>query len=158
MEKESAFTLSDLQKSEILNSLDYWNSILGPYARNLQPVNIHVGTEFEQNAFASSAYYSGNSNNGAYSVEELIIRNGPYDPVKTNTSVISVGKYLGSSVNENSPGGWYVNSYSPICENESSAEYVSTFIHEFGHALGICCVSEIMEIDPDVYDLFPNIK
>lgn len=159
MENESAFTLSDSQKMGILSSLDYWNSILGPYAKNLQPVNVHVGTENVQNAFASSEYYPEDSaNNGVYSVEELIIRNGSYDPLKTNTSVISVGKYLGSAVNENSPGGWYVNPYSPICENESSAEFVSTFIHEFGHALGIACDSEIMGIKPEDYALYPNIE
>ncbi|MBQ4213043.1 MAG: autotransporter outer membrane beta-barrel domain-containing protein, partial [Selenomonas sp.] len=68
----------------------------------------------------------------------------PYDALpegKYAYSVIRIGKYVGASRN-NVENGWWIDADTVLPTNEQAADFVGTFRHELGHALGIICVGD----------------
>ncbi|WP_295920071.1 autotransporter outer membrane beta-barrel domain-containing protein, partial [uncultured Anaerovibrio sp.] len=154
------YDLTDELIAATVGSSMYWVGILGDDAKNKEPWQIFVGTDFDSNAYAGStnivsngvrkAYYS-------YRPAESFVRNQikygdeleKLTPESAETGVLPAGKYGFSEITvgknmganrEEAVDGWWVDTDTVLPTNEQAVDYVGTIRHELGHALGITAI------------------
>ncbi|WP_303840205.1 autotransporter domain-containing protein [Selenomonas ruminantium] len=157
---KATYKLSDRLIDATVTSTDYWKNILAPGARNTTPWQIFVTTFEEVNADAVSQSLDTPGgiitkdffqNHLSY-VKDQLQEGKVFTPVtytshdalpegKYAYSVIRIGKYVGASRN-NVENGWWIDADTVLPTNEQAADFVGTFRHELGHALGISCVGD----------------
>ena len=153
------YTLSDKLINATTSSGSYWADLLGDGAKNQIPWQIFVTTDESQNASASSyALTSTGTDTKKLSSQSFVmeqIQNGAeylvldqdtlvnnYPPAGEYAySNITVGKYMGA-VRDGAEYGWWVDTDTVLPTNEQAADFVGTFRHELGHALGISLESK----------------
>ena len=151
---KAGYTLNPSLIQSVKSSTAYWTGMIGPKAKNGQPWQVFVTTQKnEQNAYASST--------------SLIVKNGKAKETEVNFvaqqlqdgkellrmtdkiaemdnppsgdygfSEISIGQYMGAA-RKGAVDGWWVDTDTVLPTNEQAADFVGTFRHELGHALGI---------------------
>lgn len=67
-------------------------------------------------------------------------------------SVITIGKYMGAETEGKSLNGWAVDAETLLPTNEASVDFVATFRHELGHALGISMSRDVLDWDGNIID------
>ena len=150
----SKYNLAEKLVNSTEKSASYWSEMLGPGAKNTQPWQIFVNGDYDQNAYASSISFMSNGTKlynkpDQLYVKSLIVDNYglealTYENAKTGVtpagnygySNINVGAYTGAN-REGSINGWWFDADTVLPTNEQSTDYVGTFRHELGHALGI---------------------
>ncbi|MBQ5501961.1 MAG: autotransporter outer membrane beta-barrel domain-containing protein, partial [Selenomonas sp.] len=156
----ATYQLSDALIAATVTSTDYWKNILAPNAKNTTPWQIFVTTFEEVNADAGSPSLDTPGGiitkeffqNHLFYVKDQLqegkvftpVTYTPYDALpegKYAYSVIRIGKYVGASRN-NVENGWWIDADTVLPTNEQAADFVGTFRHELGHALGIICVGD----------------
>ncbi len=140
-----------------MSSTAYWTNILGGGVRNPAPWQIFVNTDNDQNASAATQTIksdgvkpaSQSSDNAAFLLGEHLQEGKPvnkltYEEAKDDVlpsgqyvfSEITVGTYMGAE-RTGAIKGWWVDTDTILPTNEQAADFVGTFRHELGHALGI---------------------
>ena len=152
----SKYTLSETLQSATVSSAAYWSDILGDGAKITQPWQIYVNTDLKQNAGAISKSIRSDGANkniltaGLFVPEQiqngksLSVLNQEYLEAHGNTpaageygfSEVTIGKYMGAA-RKGAELGWWVDTDTVLPTNEQAADFVGTFRHELGHALGI---------------------
>ena len=167
MVDKAGYTLSPTLIEPVKTSTAYWTDMLGPKAKNAQPWQIFVTTEKNlQNASASTnSMIRGPKKPGDVKPTEinmvaLQLQDGKkLIPVKTGDektvgnygiSEIHIGQFFGGN-RKGAIEGWWVDADTVLPTNEQSADFVGTFRHELGHALGIAKAVEYLDEKGDVY-------
>ena len=140
-----------------MSSTAYWTNILGGGARNPAPWQIFVNTDDKQNASAESRTIKSDGvkptsqsyDNAAFLLGEHLQEGKPVNKLTYEAAVsdvlpsgqyvfseITVGKYMGAE-RTGAIYGWWVDTDTVLPTNEQAADFVGTFRHELGHALGI---------------------
>ena len=150
----SKYTLPDKLIDATVSSAAYWSGILGDGAKNKTPWQIFITTDEDQNASAITYALRSNGtekeylwsqnfvvdqiqDGEAYSALDQATLVNNYPPAGTYTfSKITIGKYMGAE-REDAELGWWVDTDTVLPTNEWAADFVGTFRHELGHALGI---------------------
>ena len=151
---EAGYTLDSSLIQPVKSSTSYWTGMIGPRAKNETPWQVFVTTEAgNQNASASTlCYVPGKKELRAvkpnFVTQQLqdgkkLLRmtkeigeseNPP--PGDYGFSVIYIGQFMGAD-REGTVDGWWVDTDTVLPSNEQAADFVATFRHELGHALGI---------------------
>ena len=165
------YTLSEKLQKATVSSTAYWTDMIGDRAKNKDTWTLYVTTNEEQNASAgSSAVRATGVKNEFVAYEEFVkkqIQQGKelsvidqdyIDDHGTNLpagdygySRIYIGKYMGAERTKGDGAaeyGWWVDTDTLLPTNEQAADFVGTFRHELGHALGINLLTE----DTVIYD------
>ncbi|WP_027407099.1 hypothetical protein, partial [Anaerovibrio sp. RM50] len=173
--KPPKYDLPDELIAATAGSSMYWVDILGDDAKNKEPWQIFVGTNFESNAYAGSYNIVSNGARRAYSSyrnAESFVRNQikygddleELTPENAETGVLPAGKYgfsaitVGTNMGANREGainGWWVDTDTVLPTNEQAADFVGTIRHELGHALGI---TEITSTRNEMTYFHPDLK
>ena len=165
--EKAGYTLSPSLIEPVKTSTAYWTDMLGPKAKNTQPWQIFVTTEKNlQNASASTNSMipdpkkPGKVKPTEINMVALQLQDGTkLIPVKTGDeetvgnygiSEIHIGQYFGGN-RKGAIEGWWVDADTVLPTNEQSADFVGTFRHELGHALGIAKSVEFLDEKGDVY-------
>ena len=140
-----------------MSSTAYWTNILGGGARNPAPWQIFVNTDDKQNASAGTQTIksdgvkaaSQSSDKAAFLLGEHLQEGKPVNKLTYEAAVndvlpngqyvfseITVGTYMGAE-RTGAIKGWWVDTDTILPTNEQAADFVGTFRHELGHALGI---------------------
>ncbi|WP_295158866.1 autotransporter outer membrane beta-barrel domain-containing protein [Selenomonas sp. AE3005] len=175
---KATYKLSDRLIDATVTSTDYWKNILAPKAKNTTPWQIFVTTFDEVNADAASQSLDTPGGiitkelyqNHLFYVKEQLQEGKVFTPVtytshdalpegKYAYSVIRIGQYVGAKRN-NVENGWWIDADTVLPTNEQAADFVGTFRHELGHALGIICVrdGEPKPGKPNEYNFFIDKK
>ena len=165
---KAGYTLSPSLIQPVKSSTAYWTGLIGPKAKNGQPWQVFVTTQKnEQNAYASTT--------------SLIVKNGKAKETEVNfvaqqlqdgkkllrmtdkiaemdnppsgdygLSEIAIGQYMGAA-RKGAVDGWWVDTDTVLPTNEQAADFVGTFRHELGHALGISKAVEYLNKAGNVY-------
>jgi uncharacterized protein with beta-barrel porin domain len=151
---QAEYTLSPSLIPPVKSSTAYWTGMIGPKAKNETPWQVFVTTEAnQQNASAvTSSYVPGKGELRA--VKTMFVPQQLQDGKKllrmtkeigesTNPplgdygfSIIYIGQYMGAD-RKGAIDGWWVDTDTVLPFNEQAADFVGTFRHELGHALGI---------------------
>ena len=149
-----AYDLPPTLINATMSSTAYWTNILGGGVKNPAPWQIFVTTENVQNAFAYTGTIKSDGVNGSYDNAAFLLGEHLQDgkPVNKLTyeavagdvlpsgqyvfSNITIGNYMGAERN-GAINGWWVDPDTVLPTNEQAADFVGTFRHELGHALGI---------------------
>ena len=136
-----------------ISATSYWTGILGPRAKNPVPWQVFVTTEDDQNAGAMTYSLSSDGKkisvikenyvqeaiNKGRSLNELTAELAKKDTIPAGQyaySEISIGNNMGAE-RKGAVRGWWVETDSVLPTNEQATDFVGTFRHELGHALGI---------------------
>ncbi len=147
------FTLDPALAASVVDSTRYWVDILGLRAKNQQPWQIFVRTtKNEQNASASSTSFDlknedPKETNLSYVAMQIqdgkklgdFIDAAIKDDIKDGAyaySDINIGQYMGGN-RKGAVEGWWMDADTVLPTNEQATDFVGTFRHELGHALGI---------------------
>ena len=165
---KAGYTLSPSLIQPVKSSTAYWTGLIGPKAKNGQPWQVFVTTQKnEQNAYASTT--------------SVIVKNGKAKETEVNfvaqqlqdgkkllrmtdkiaemdnppsgdygLSEIAIGQYMGAA-RKGAVDGWWVDTDTVLPTNEQAADFVGTFRHELGHALGISKAVEYLNKAGNVY-------
>lgn len=141
---------TDLQKG-MYSATSYWTDMFGAGAKNPQPWSIAVvAINNYANASASPFTYDpeGNELHSNYikesiqkgiklsNVDDFTASPLTWDDGYIAFSSIRIGKYFGAD-RTGATDGYWVDADTPLPTNEQAADFVATFRHELGHALGI---------------------
>ena len=161
---EAGYTLDDSLIEPVKSSTAYWTGMLGPKAKNETPWQIFVTTQKNrQNASATTASLTVKEEKLETVPNNLVakqLQNGKKlvrmteeiaaskTPPKGDYgfSVIFIGQYLGAA-RKGTTDGWWVDADTVLPTNDQAADFVGTFRHELGHALGISLKTD------EIYDL-----
>ncbi|MFV0547698.1 MAG: autotransporter domain-containing protein [Limnobaculum xujianqingii] len=124
--KPSTWTLDNLQKTKVLNSIDYWAEVITPRPGQL-PAQIHITTFDEENATGSSGFV----HQGQLSVTELqaaLLGQNPGLLPFGSHAQLSLGKMDYDTLA-------YVPSLLP--RSTTQADTFGIALHELAHGLGI---------------------
>ncbi len=152
---KAGYTLNPSLIRSVKSSTAYWTGLIGPNAKNGQPWQIFVTTKKNvQNAFASTMSIIVGSKNVKATQVNLVAQqmqdgkkmlrmtdkiaemdNPP--PGNYGFSEIAIGQFLGAT-RKGAVDGWWVDTDTVLPTNEQAGDFVGTFRHELGHALGIC--------------------
>ena len=151
---KAGYTLSPSLIQSVKSSTAYWTGMVGPKAKNVQPWQVFVTTQKnEQNAYASTTSVIV-KNRKAKGTEVNFVAQQLQDGKKLlrmtdkiaemdnppsgdyGLSEISIGQYMGAA-RKGAVDGWWVDTDTVLPTNEQAADFVGTFRHELGHALGI---------------------
>ena len=151
---KAGYTLSPSLVQPVKSSTAYWTGMIGPKAKNGQPWQVFVTTQKnEQNAYASTTSVIV-KNRKAKGTEVNFVAQQLQDGKKLlrmtdkiaemdnppsgdyGFSEISIGQYMGAA-RKGAVDGWWVDTDTVLPTNEQAADFVGTFRHELGHALGI---------------------
>ena len=152
---KAGYTLSPSLIQPVKSSTAYWTGLLGPNAKNGQPWQVFVTTAAgDQNASATTksvivksgqtketdvnfvAQQLQDGNNLLRMTEEIAESENNPPAGDYGFSVITIGQYLGAA-RQGTVDGWWVDTDTVLPTNEQAADFVGTFRHELGHALGI---------------------
>ncbi|SDZ78108.1 autotransporter outer membrane beta-barrel domain-containing protein [Selenomonas ruminantium] len=166
------FDLRDELIKATVTSTDYWKNILAPKAKNTTPWQIFVTTFDEVNADAASQ--SLDSSGGIitkeffqdhlFNVKDQLQKGTVFTPLEYNSydvlaegkyafSVIRIGQHVGVGRN-GATDGWWIDADTVLPTNEQATDFVGTFRHELGHALGIAMArtEDFKGINKDIKD------
>ena len=151
---EAGYTLDSSLIQPVKSSTSYWTGMIGPKAKNETPWQVFVTTlANEQNAYASTKCYVP----GKKELKEVKSNFVPQQLQDGKTllrmtkeigesknpplgdygfSVIYIGQFFGAD-RKGTVDGWWVDTDTVLPSNEQAADFVATFRHELGHALGI---------------------
>lgn len=149
------YTLKDDIKTGLDNAFRQWAEILGPGAKNKNPVQYFVGTNNRENASASSlsttyGERSENPNhlhdalqNGAdiewiESLESLMDESA-LPPAACGFGGIIIGQNLGLNENDGRYGFVATPIPKPVPTEMRGSPIIPVMFHEIGHSLGILC-------------------
>ena len=170
------YTLSEKLQKATVSSTTYWTGMIGDRAKNKDTWTLYVTTNEEQNASAgSSAVRATGVKNEFVAYEEFVkkqIQHGKelsvidqdyIDDHGTNLpagdygySRIYIGKYMGAERTKGDGAadyGWWVDTDTLLPTNEQAADFVGTFRHELGHALGINLLTEDTVLYGETYSM-----
>ena len=151
---KAGYTLSPSLIQPVKSSTAYWTGLLGPNAKNGQPWQVFVTTEAgDQNASATTKSVIVKNRNGKLTPVNFVaqqLQNGKNlirmteELAKSDNppagdygfSQITIGQFLGAD-RKGAIDGWWVDTDTVLPTNEQAADFVGTFRHELGHALGI---------------------
>ncbi|SFA90768.1 autotransporter outer membrane beta-barrel domain-containing protein [Selenomonas ruminantium] len=168
----ATYRLSDALIAATVTSTDYWKNILAPKAKNTIPWQIFVTTFDEVNADAASQ--SLDSSGGIitkeffqdhlFNVKDQLQKGTVFTPLEYNSydvlaegkyafSVIRIGQHVGVGRN-GATDGWWIDADTVLPTNEQATDFVGTFRHELGHALGIAMArtEDFKGINKDIKD------
>lgn len=173
--------LEELQKATV-SSAAYWSGILGDGAKNRDAWIIYVNTDAKPNAGASSTSIKSTGNEWntqkheqfvkdqiqegreLLEIEQKYIDDGNKLPAgEYGFSEITIGQYMGAKRTVGSGAteygyGWWVDTDTVLPTNEQAADFVGTFRHELGHALGISLVDGEKDIGGTKYQtIYPDM-
>ncbi|WP_081798814.1 autotransporter domain-containing protein [Selenomonas sp. AE3005] len=168
----ATYRLSDALIAATVTSTDYWKNILAPKAKNTTPWQIFVTTFDEVNADAASLSLDSSGGiitneyfqNHLFNVKDQLQKGTVFTPLEYNSydvlakgkyafSVIRIGQHVGASRN-NVENGWWIDADTVLPTNEQASDFVGTFRHELGHALGIAMArtEDLKGINKDIKD------
>ncbi len=151
---KAGYTLSPSLIQPVKSSTAYWTGLLGPNAKNGQPWQVFVTTAAgDQNASATTKSVIVKTGNGELTPVNFVaqqLQNGKNlirmteELAKSDNppagdygfSQITIGQFLGAD-RKGAIDGWWVDTDTVLPTNEQAADFVGTFRHELGHALGI---------------------
>ncbi len=151
---KAGYTLSPSLIQPVKSSTAYWTGMIGPNAKNGQPWQVFVTTAAgDQNASAVTKSVIVKNGNGKLTPVNFVaqqLQNGKNlirmteELAKSDNppagdygfSEITIGQYLGAA-RQGTVDGWWVDTDTVLPTNEQAADFVGTFRHELGHALGI---------------------
>jgi hypothetical protein len=154
------YRLNDTLIKATLDSTAYWTDIIAPGAENTTPWQIFVSTDNRQNASAGTYSIdsdginkssSSSSKDGAFYLGEQLQEGAKIMPLtygEAKDGVLPKGRYtfsdvtIGRHMGANRDGaikGWWIDANTVLPTNEQATDFVGTFRHELGHALGISC-------------------
>ncbi|ORT98932.1 putative autotransporter protein [Anaerovibrio sp. JC8] len=157
----SLYNMSDELIEGTVQSSRYWTDMLQKGAKNTDPWQIFVHTNYAQNASAVSPNIKSDGvYNSYYNAESFVRHQLQYDEKleeltieDAETGVLPAGNYGFSEITvgyafgafrKGAIDGWWVDAETVLPTNEQAADYVGTFRHELGHALGITEVKRII--------------
>ena len=163
----SKYTLSEALMEATVSSAAYWSDILGDGAKNTVPWQMLVNTDNDQNASAgTTSLHSDGEKKTELDGENFIaaqLQNGKALSVLDQGTLvnnippagdygysqITIGRYFGaqrsSDIDERAHEyGWWADTDTVLPTNEQATDFVGTFRHELGHALGISLAREYM--------------
>ena len=165
---KAGYTLSPSLIQSVKSSTAYWTGLIGPKAKNGQPWQVFVTTQKnEQNAYASTTSVIV-KNRKAKETEVNFVAQQLQDGKKLlrmteeiaesdnppsgdyGLSEIGIGQYMGAA-RKGAVDGWWVDTDMVLPTNEQAADFVGTFRHELGHALGISKAVEYLNEAGNVY-------
>ena len=165
---KAEYTLSPSLIQPVKSSTAYWTGMIGPKAKNGQPWQVFVTTKKnEQNAYASTTSVIV-KNSKAKETEVNFVAQQLQDGKKLlrmtdkiaemdnppsgdyGLSEIAIGQYMGAA-RKGAVDGWWVDTDTVLPTNEHAADFVGTFRHEPGHALGISKRADYMDEAGTVY-------
>ena len=165
---KAGYTLSPSLIQPVKSSTAYWTGLIGPKAKNGQPWQVFVTTQKnEQNAYASTTSIIV-KNSKAKETEVNFVAQQLQDGKKLlrmteeiaesdnppsgdyGFSEIGIGQYMGAA-RKGTVDGWWVDTDTLLPTNEQAADFVGTFRHELGHALGISKAVEYLNEAGNVY-------
>ena len=177
----SKYTLSEKLQKATVSSAAYWSGILGDGAKNRDAWIIYVNTDPKQNAGAASTSIKSTGNEWNIQKHEQFVKDqiqegrelleieqkyiddhGNKLPAgEYGFSEITIGQYMGAKRTVGSGAaeyGWWVDTDTVLPTNEQAADFVGTFRHELGHALGISLVNGEKYIGGTKYQtIYPNM-
>ena len=151
---KAGYTLSPSLIQPVKSSTAYWTGMIGPNAKNGQPWQVFVTTAAgDQNASATTKSVIVKNGNGKLTPVNFVaqqLQNGKNlirmteELAKSDNppagdygfSQITIGQFLGAD-RKGAIDGWWVDTDTVLPTNEQAADFVGTFRHELGHALGI---------------------
>ena len=172
----AGYTLNSSLIEPVKSSTAYWTGMIGPKAKNGQPWQVFVTTETNmQNASANTTSVHvehGEAEDDADNYVSELLQNGKsLNRVTEETalkppdgdfaySTITIGQYMGAA-RKGTVDGWWVNTDTVLPDNEQAADFVGTFRHELGHALGIADQLDFLNdkgepVDPDKLTVMPT--
>jgi len=146
----------------VKSSTAYWTGILGPKAKNTTPWQIFITTRKNNgNASATTMSFSIKKGDLALTKDNYValqlqkgkkliqmteaVGNADKAPDGSfGLSMITIGQYLGAA-RKGAVDGWWTDTDTVLPTNEQAADFVGTFRHELGHALGIIWHSEYLD-------------
>ncbi len=160
-EYTSQYTLSDDLKDATKSATTYWSEMLGPRSEFSSPWPVAVSTKKNyQNAAAGTiSFQDGQPVSDNYVAQMLqgkrtldpldfnqFVTEGNNDFLKESTgsraySEIEIGQHFGAN-RSGATDGWWVDANTVLPNNEQATDFVGTFRHELGHALGISAAKE----------------
>lgn len=168
----SNYTLSEKLQKATVSSAAYWSGILGDGAKNRDAWIIYVNTDTRQNAGASSTSIKSTGNKWNTQKHEQFVKDQIQegrelleieqkyigkDSIKLPAgeygfSEITIGQYMGANRSD-AEDGWWVDTDTVLPTNEQAADFVGTFRHELGHALGISLAEDERIINGGKYQI-----
>ncbi|MBE6084088.1 MAG: autotransporter domain-containing protein [Selenomonas ruminantium] len=166
------FNLRDELIEATVISTDYWKNILAPKAKNTTPWQIFVTTFGDVNADAVSlsldspgaAPITNCYRTDVFYVKDQLQKGTIFTPLTYTTqdvlpegkyafSVIRIGEHLGVK-RDGAADGWWIDADTVLPTNEQATDFVGTFRHELGHALGIgmARTEDLKGISKDIKD------
>ena len=147
------YTLQDDIKARLDSAFMQWAEILGPGAKNKNPVQYFVGTNNRENASASSvsATYGVQTENPNHlhdalqngadiewieSLDSLMDESAP-PPAAHGFGGIIIGQNLGINENDGRYGFVAPLSPKPVATEMSGCPIIPVMFHEIGHSLGV---------------------
>ena len=168
----SNYTLSEKLQKATVSSAAYWSGILGDGAKNRDAWIIYVNTDTRQNAGAASTSIKSTGNEWNPQKHEQFVKDQIQegrelleieqkyigkDSIKLPAgeygfSEITIGQYMGANRSD-AEDGWWVDTDTVLPTNEQAADFVGTFRHELGHALGISLAEDERIINGGKYQI-----
>ena len=165
---KAGYTLDPSLIKPVKASTAYWTGLIGPKAKNGEPWLVFVTTQKdEQNASASTTSVI-MKNKTAEETEVNFVAQQLQDGKKLlrmseevaeaetppsgdyGFSQIKIGQFLGAK-RKGAVDGWWVDTDTVLPSNEQAADFVGTFRHELGHALGIAKAVAYVDEKGDIY-------
>lgn len=143
----------------------YWTGLLGAKVKNGQPWQVFVTTqEGVQNAYAKTSSHTKEKEafrdtNVNFVVQQLqdgksLMRMqedaDKLPPGDYGYSIVLIGQYAGAA-RQGTVDGWWVDTDTVLPTNEQAADFVGTFRHELGHALGIYNLVDYLDEQGNFY-------
>ena len=160
----SQYTLSNALKNATKSATSYWTNILAPRSQFSSAWQILVITEsnFQNASATTNSFFNQEEVSDNYVAQmlqgklalnsfdaKILADVDPYgDDTNENLpegnvafSMIQIGQYFGAN-RTGAVDGWWVDTDTVLPTNEQSTDFVGTFRHELGHALGIGLLAE----------------
>lgn len=122
----STWSFQGPEISALRNASEYWGSLVGPHARNLEPMRITLGTYNADNADAISLYLNGSP----YTELADGLING-------RTIMDSVSAQIRAGYSMGAPHRDYMDRMEVLPHNGDPSHEANALAHEIGHAMGM---------------------
>ncbi|MCR5176894.1 MAG: autotransporter domain-containing protein [Anaerovibrio sp.] len=157
--KAPEFTIDNATKNGILSGVHYWTDMLGPGMKNSHPWQIYVTTKDNyNNASAYTTSFDGETGyqSDANYVQQFLQGDLELGTMQQNLvldgtskehfgfSEITIGRYFGA-IRSGSVNGYMMDGDTILPTNEQAVDFVGTFRHEMGHALGIFAATQYID-------------
>ena len=147
MVDKAGYTLNPSLIQSVKSSTAYWTGMIGPKAKNGQPWQVFVTTQ--KNRQNASAQQLQDGKKLLRMTDKIAEMDNPPSG-DYGLSEISIGQYMGAA-RKGAVDGWWVDTDTVLPTNEHAADFVGTFRHELGHALGISKRADYLDEEGNVY-------